>query len=756
MAKIYWVGVRSSEVQHVPVFSGSVTVLGEGKNNKSFKLPSGARVNHNDAANDSAITDFLRSSLHAIIQEDPAAEFMFYNPLNAHKFGPKIAEKTICLNSANVLQALNEKLITRTWFSNYCKSVPCTALSGADCNYDFLKSIFEEADQFVIQKNTGSGGFGTFLLDNKADCPGRTALADNTLYVVAPYLESAISINSHIVVYKNTAVTLPPSIQLIIPDRHNQLLYRGADFIAYKQLSSALHNKVRKISLTIGEQLRRAGYLGIAGLDFLIHEQDVYLSEINPRFQASTPLLNQALKQAGRPTVQEMTLRSFAAETAEEFTSLDVPYSNYYYLSSDCLALPLLSLYAEQSELTIDYDGYNKEQQTEDEAFLFRVNFPYNIAGIASEGAVNIHDNIIGSSSLTAEPFFTADKKRIKIELLNQGVRLSKSAKNELNRLGGVREGVFSAVDIDIFDGLKVNCPYEVKLTQFSPYEIDYQNNQLVLTHGGKLLTTVKMESDDSLYSQTTSSGIRFSQFSSLVNDRLRVNHSAICRFRTAGKSCAFCNLPSKRPTYGLKDICEAVDKYLDERNFRHFLIGGSSDENETERITAISEYIKSVCDKPIYVMCLPDKSRDDLQRLRDSGVDEIAFNIEVFDEETAKEIMPGKGHISRRRYFEALGDAVDIWGKGGEVKSIIVVGLEPRKLVVEGVTKLCQIGVQPILSAFRPLEESRMGHCIPPSSAELLSLHDELHTICCRYGQILGPACEECQNNTISFPDGY
>ena len=67
---------------------------------------------------------------------------------------------------------------------------------------------------------------------------------------------------------------------------------------------------------------------------------------------------------------------------------------------------------------------------------------------------------------------------------------------------------------------------------------------------------------------------------------------------------------------------------------FRHILIGGGSEQRSTEyiRIIEIIQYLRSKTDKPVYLMALPPENIEILSEYYNAGIDEIAFNIEIFD----------------------------------------------------------------------------------------------------------------------------
>jgi hypothetical protein len=66
-------------------------------------------------------------------------------------------------------------------------------------------------------------------------------------------------------------------------------------------LAADVRQQAQKATLALGEQLRRAGYRGCFGLDFLLDQDTgaLYLGEMNPRITGATPLTSQAMLEAG-------------------------------------------------------------------------------------------------------------------------------------------------------------------------------------------------------------------------------------------------------------------------------------------------------------------------------------------------------------------------------------------------------------------------------------------------------------------------
>lgn len=192
------------------------------------------------------------------------------------------------------------------------------------CDYQYLCKLFNTYDNdFVIQRSTGSGGSGTLILNNKISI----TCSNEDEYMVTKYCKNNIPINIHVLISNSEIILLPGSIQLIqIID--NKLSYKGCDFIAYNDINSKLIRKAEDYAYRIAERLREKGYIGICGIDSIIYEDEVYLMEINTRFQNSSTIVNLALKENKLPSLQELNICCFKDENIK-LEDFKINYSCY-------------------------------------------------------------------------------------------------------------------------------------------------------------------------------------------------------------------------------------------------------------------------------------------------------------------------------------------------------------------------------------------------------------------------------------------
>jgi hypothetical protein len=272
----------------------------------------------------------------------------------------------------------------------------------------------------------------------------------------------------------------------------------------------------------------------------------------------------------------------------------------------------------------------------------------------------------------------------------------------------------------------------------------------------GEELTDVEYDTRYPQPCPKTAGGVPLERVSFLATDRLRLQNNPYCTFPRHGIGCRFCEVTDTDQGFVPADILETIDHWFSvcPRPFRHILIGGASNEPGKERdtILAMCHRIRAYSEMPIYLMCLPPRQKSDIEEYAKAGVTEFAFNMELYDRTLALRYMPGKGRLSRERYFQALRWAVQCVGRTGAVRCSFIAGLEPMESLLEGIEAVCRCGAAPILSPFRPVPFTDMQDVIPPSNEWLLSLTKKAEAICRSYGLTLGPVCPACRNNTLTF----
>ena len=756
MNNIYWIGIKESDLDDAKhIFKKSVTYFGKNSDkNISYSSQTGERVNHNLVNNKA--NKFIAHAIQEILCSDSEAHFMYFSPYHAYFLPKEILQKVYCINHKSVLEMLRNKINTRFWLAYIVPIVPSILIDSSRCNYKDISQLFDNKfDRYVVQQNYSAGGYSTYVLSKTQSCK----LEKNELLLASPYYEKSVSINITAIIYKNDVVLYPASIQIIVEDKC-RLLYKGADFISYKTVDKEIQNKVVVYAKKICKYLQNIGYCGICGIDFLSDGKEVYFMEVNERFQASTYLLNLALKEHQLPSVQEMCIQSFDSEKCDfDLSELCVNYSNYIYTYHESYkhCYPYIYRKAKKNNnvLRIVGDDYLNCNIYEEDAYLFALIFKINITTINFDGCINIDEHIQEHISLSEK-----DVLKTKISLLNQGFTFTEDAKKYIDNNGNIRKAINDGVDLILFDSIRVNSVFNNhRLLNLTPFEINYNSNDgLILTHYGNKLSVVSYDLPDFQSKYETIKNSPYSDIAFLANGRLQINHENVCFYKRNNISCQFCGLPTIENSFSIDNTFEVIDSYLINANINSFLIGGASNNycDGWENIFTIANYISTHSDKPIYLMSPPPPNKEILYQLKQAGITEISFNIEIFDREIASKIMPGKGKIPLELYYTMLKEGTRLWGKSGQVRSMIMVGLEKEQSLMEGIEYLAQNGIQPILSPFGPRQTTPLANYIPFNSEKLLDIFLKADLICRKYGLKPGPNNIECQNNTLSIPDRY
>ena len=753
--KLYWVGIRQSEIEMIPnLFCGSVCLFGESKQNHY--------VYHGERCNQNITTDemysFYFNTLNKIISENPDSKFMFYNQNKAHIYGNNILEHSICYNNKIILDDLIDKGWARRVLSQIVKAVPSVEINFSNKNIINSTKIFQAYNKFILQKPVSGGGNGTFLLDLKKDNSSIKNLEENERILLSPYIEKAYSVNTTLIIGDKNCVIFPSSIQ-IIEYINNKFLYRGADYIAFESLNNSIKEKVKRNAEKIAQYLKDLGYRGVIGIDSLVDASDeVYFVELNNRFQASTDLINIALAEKNI-SVQELNILAFEGTLLPEF-NVSVNLSSYFYYNEadgDFNDIQykyqsfLRQLKNKGNKFNLIPDGFDKDTHLAGKCYGFKVNFQRRICMPSPDRNLWINENIRYINPLIYNDYKNNILK-LKIALLNQGVCLDDQISND------VKAAVYESIDLEISlksNKFTFNCPYRINYSEISPFFVDAN---YILNYCGQPLFEIKIDKLGIPKEAKTTSGKHISKIVYMSEDRLRIKTMSGCDFKKNKIGCDFCNNASICEYFSFEDIIESINyaATLYGKRLRHFLIGGGTDfrKNYWEIVENIVKYIYANNNLPneITLMIAPFETNR-LSKLKKLNISDLSINIEIYDDVTASKLMKGKGK-ARQIYFDFFKKAKFYWENFGDLRSMIMVGLDKTEDLYILVQKLAHLGVQPVLSIFRPLPKTPMEDYIMPPNKYLENIYYECSNICLNtnFQYKLGPKCPACKNNVLAI----
>ena len=835
LSNLYWVGTRKSDLPQVPDgcgFKGGIYLFGQGADARNLIMCDESlarRVDHNDPS-DTDQDDFIIDGIRQVLDRDPDAKFMFYNPSTVHRLdlaGRFGRERFVCLNDSAILSTINNKRSFRELVKDVVPLLPVIERTRTDCNYEDLlhemkKGSFQDREdryaafiddpagippirydddlRFVVQAPVASGGSGTFILTKDNAKYLLSSLDKKASYLVSVYHTNNIPVNLHAIIFDDYIAYSCGSIQIErIVDTENKLLYKGADFPAYRKIDFKLRQQFRRQAEKVAEKLQGLGYRGVCGIDAIIHDGRVNILEVNGRFQASTELINRTLLLQGRKTVQELNLEAFrhcSGFAASSISDLYVPFSNITFSYEGNVphdtwvyqkAVALKEGKRQASErimLELQPDGFRPDADRAfcAQAYLYRLAFDRSIVSVSADGAVQMNENICGTDQWFDKQIRSRDKLTVKLALMILGINIDLPIRRTL------REATNNAVDLQIGSGkdlMVINAPTDIRYVEFSPFSLKRSagcpDRFSIYYYSDLLIDGVGVFREDRRQAQRLSDGKHsYSEIAYLSTDRLRIHLTNRCCFKP-DSSCHFCNIAINENPNPITDadIREVVHSYIQDKKaaeaegdgkavtLRHFLIGGQSLDGGDSRLVAAARALQqenAFYNMPVYAMTLP-LSNDTISELIDCGVYEFAYNIEIFNEDCRRRYMPGKSRCSVDRYIERLKATRDLLLYKGvrardfAVRSMIIVGLEPYQDMIDGISRLIENRIEPLLSVFRPLPGTELADMNAPSVRQVYDLFCRVSRMLYRASKSktdfkrLGPRCVCCQNNTVSLP---
>lgn len=354
--------------------------------------------------------------------------------------------------------------------------------------------------------------------------------------------------------------------------------------------------------------------------------------------------------------------------------------------------------------------------------------------------------------------------ERLKVELMTHGMAVSASAAEALSGFGREKPLTLadyastSGIALELEGGIWVNAPIHEHNPNFvdqTDHILEYDDGTYFIRSGEAEVAASPVPVPDYHDEVHPETGRLYTDYAITHTDRVRISPVQGCRF-----VCTFCDLPydkryEKMSTEGL---VASIGRALEDQALRahHVLISGGVPRDEDwpwlrEVYRAVPAAFPGV---PVDVMMVPVPGQLVARDLHEAGIHGVSINLEMFDAERSRKIMHHKWKLGHDVWFDFIDQAVKYFGPGN-VRSVIMVGLEPLETTLAGIRALAERGCEPVLSPFRPDPATPLRNHPPPSVEELEELYQRAEEIVDAAGVKLGPRCIPCMHNTLTFPDG-
>ncbi len=321
----------------------------------------------------------------------------------------------------------------------------------------------------------------------------------------------------------------------------------------------------------------------------------------------------------------------------------------------------------------------------------------------------------------------------LKLELITKGVRLDRSAlgSKEIVRALDIANQVHNTLELDLIlpGKVLVNIAIQECLDKESNYLLIKDKEEFYVVNDDMKIK-VYLESPPKFYDKLTSSGKIMAKVGRKYGDYLLITPTGACEFLSGDMACKYCDVDAKKTDdKSVEDVLETIEAALAEGAAEFVCINVGYISSDDGGISMVLPYVKAIkksFDVLICVQAQPPKTDEWIDITYASGIDSLAYNLEVYDAEIFKKIAPGKMSIvGRDRYFQALSRAAKVFPSGSIVSNLII-GLEPLESTFKGIDILTAMGVVPTLPIFRPVPDSDITSYIElsPESVSPIYVH--------------------------------
>lgn len=295
--RVVWAGLRGDDVEpltDLPELAGAFSIYSEygrrgSVSSLAYESITGVRVDPetwdiDEHLDEEAPQQFRTALLRALARRSVLVPYRPSQFLSSIQF----ARSELCepLGVAGVLQSALEH---KPWVETALKGIPRIPWKYIADEEQLSATTLFDGQPVVLRRSRTSGGEGITRVDDADELASSWSHGNESFLAVGPFVEG-IPVNIGAVVWESGTTLHHASVQLIgVPGLvTREFGYCGNDFGAVRELDPAVIDEIESSTRTIGDWLRRHGFLGAFGVDFLVHEGRALFTEVNPRFQGST------------------------------------------------------------------------------------------------------------------------------------------------------------------------------------------------------------------------------------------------------------------------------------------------------------------------------------------------------------------------------------------------------------------------------------------------------------------------------------
>ena len=342
----------------------------------------------------------------------------------------------------------------------------------------------------------------------------------------------------------------------------------------------------------------------------------------------------------------------------------------------------------------------------------------------------------------------------LKIVLLCCGLRVDESCRIEeegrpvCNGPADLASGLEMILPGDMKE-LWVNVPIRERFVQDSPYRLSCTQGEYRICdqrHGW--IYGVRLAPKPDWYDWRTTGGVPMSQVGMLEGSCLSIGLGEQCRFWSgeSALNCRFCRRAEPRPVRShqqtIEDVVETAATAKEKSGVTFALLRGGY--QGANGLAAIFPYLRALKQRVGILVGMQFPPESDMRlydQARALGVDHLSFCLDFYNRDYFHRLAPGKSKaIGQEGFFRALEYSVQNMRKG-TVSGELIAGVEPIEDSLRGIDYLAAAGATPLVSIFRPLQQTQMQDFAPPGAADMLRVFRHVYEACRAHNLPIGLA---------------
>jgi hypothetical protein len=251
----------------------------------------------------------------------------------------------------------------------------------------------------------------------------------------------------------------------------------------------------------------------------------------------------------------------------------------------------------------------------------------------------------------------------------------------------GRKEHTKAPEEIRLVGGPHNFCPVivSVRLNPSSPYCVESSEDSLILKLDGQAVAEVQLQKSPEYYGRTLANGKPITDIAPTIEwgYLLYLTAFRLCQYFGDQEECRFCDINENyrqqkkagRPYTSVKSVEEIMEALeiiaATDSDSKAYTVTGGSITDKLEGMSEIDFYIRypEAIEKrwpgrwisKVVVQALP---KDEVQRLRDAGVQIYHPNFEIWDKRLFELYCPGKSrYIGRKEWIRRILDAAALFG---------------------------------------------------------------------------------------------